>query len=375
MRLLSLSLVCSLVLSISGCSSLPVKREPAASGNSVTFFSTPEDLHRTWLNTINQAQSSILMEMFHLTDLEIVQALRAKPSQVQINLILDSGNLKDAGTEKIAQEILADRPNIHLYPSSGPPAGFTQTHTKSMVVDGTTALITSINLTGNAAAQRDYGVVSHDPDIISEMTLVFQADIQNSINAQSQQQPVRFTPNGVGQGNLIWSPINSEARLVDLIRQATRIPNGPQKFLYATVENLGDAPIENALSQAAQGGVQVRIIVPQCVLGSNGSRNYTFFPRLKNGVQYRVMAHPSSAQVQYMHGKMIILGDGHAYVGSVNYSKNSTHDNRELGIIFRDSDVTAQIKAIFDQDWAQAQDVPDPSILPTCPTDASDPTQ
>ena len=316
------------------------------------------------------------MEIFHLTDPKIVQALRAKGSEVQITLILDSGNLANAGTEKIKDAIIADRPNIKVYPSSGLPNGFSQTHTKAMIVDGKVALITSINLTSNATVQRDYGIQTKDAQIIQEMTEVFQADIQNSENAaQNTGGPVKYTPPGVGQAALIWSPVDSESRLVNLISESTQISNASDRSIDATVENLGDTAIEAALSDAAKNGVSVRIIVPQCVLGANGSRNYTLFSTLQNGVQYRVMPHPSSPTQPYMHGKMILLGTGHAYIGSVNYSENSTHKNRELGIIFSNQKVAQQMTKIFEQDWNQASVVNDPTDLPTCPTTTSNPSQ
>ena len=367
------------LLAATGCSGLPARgpaqTETPGTVDQVSFFSTPEDLHQTWLNKINGARKTIRMEMFHLTDPAIVQALRAKTSQVEIDLILDSGNLSDPGTDQIKNEILTDRPNIHAYPSSGGPDGFTQTHTKAMIVDGNVALITSINLTGNAPVQRDYGIETSNGKIISEMTDVFNADIRNSENAQNHQQPVRFTPEDVGQGDPIWSPVDSESRLVSLIEESVKIPDGPDRYLDATVENLGDVAIENALSDAAKNHVKVRIIVPQCVLGANGPRNYGFFQFLKNGVQYKVMPHPSSPHQPYMHGKMIVLGNGRAYVGSVNFSKNSTQGNRELGIIFTSRQVGKQIDDVFREDWLQAAEVPDPSDIPTCPTKTSDPSK
>jgi phosphatidylserine/phosphatidylglycerophosphate/cardiolipin synthase-like enzyme len=374
-----------LIFVISGCSSFnrtrvhnntgeidsAADREIADTSDPVLFFTTPKDLHQTWLRVIGKAQKSIFMEMFHLTDQAIVDALRAKSSQIEITLILDQGNLSDTPTA----QLLADRPNIHIYPSSGPPGGFTQTHTKAMVVDGTVALITSINLTNNASVQRDYGIETRDPGVIAEMISVFSADVQNSENAQNHADSVRFTPDGVGQGKLIWSPVGSENRLVSLIGESVNIPEGPNRYLYATVENLGDASIQNALSQASLAGVDIRIIVPECVLGANGPRNYGFFQYLKNGVHYRVMPHPSSNQKPYMHGKMMVLGNGRAYVGSVNYSKNSTQGNRELGIIFTNPTVSLQLRSVFNKDWKNAEVVTDPTDLPTCPTGTTSPTQ
>jgi phosphatidylserine/phosphatidylglycerophosphate/cardiolipin synthase-like enzyme len=371
-----LKTVVLLGLAVTACSSPPqATRSIADVSDEVSFFTTPKDLHRTWLRAIGKAQESVFMEMFHLTDEDVVKALRAKSQSVEITLILDSSNLSDPATEQVKEEILADRPNIRIYPSSGPPNGFVQTHTKAMVIDGTLALITSINLTNNANIQRDYGIETSDPEVISEMTKVFNDDITNSENAQNHTEPVRDTPKGVGLGKLIWSPEGSEGRLVSLIEESATIPEGPNRFLYATVENLGDVPIQNALSDVAKNGVDVRIIVPQCVLGKNGPRNYDFFKFLTGGVQYRVMPHPSSNHFPYMHGKMMVLGNGRTYIGSVNYSKNSTQGNRELGIIFSNFDVSLRVKSVFNKDWEKAQSVTNAADKPSCPTNSTSPAQ
>src|SRR3984957_2429376 len=66
----------------------------------VQFFSPPADMHETWKTAIAGAHSTIVMEMFHLTDQEIVSQL-LDLTNIDIALILDSGNLLDAGTAKI----------------------------------------------------------------------------------------------------------------------------------------------------------------------------------------------------------------------------------------------------------------------------------
>lgn len=112
MKTKSLKALVLLHLAVTGCSSLPSKeaenRTPSAAIDQLAFFYTPENMHETWLKTIGNAKTSILMEMFHLTDPAIMQALRDLSSTVSINLVLDSGNLKDASTAQIAIDITAD---------------------------------------------------------------------------------------------------------------------------------------------------------------------------------------------------------------------------------------------------------------------------
>ena len=72
------------------------------------------------------------------------------------------------------------------------------------------------------------------------------------------------------------------------------------------------------------------------------------------GVDVRMMPAPETADTPYMHSKMILVDGKLAYVGSVNFSVNSTTKARELGIIFANDAVAGQIHTVFDADWAHA---------------------
>src|ERR1700722_17046464 len=107
-RQLTFTVCLALELVLGGCASSP-SRTPSSTlpalrelNGSVRFFATPQDMHKTWKSAINQAKSKIVMEMFHLTDPQIVSLLRSKTG-LDITLILDSGNLADPATAKIAQ--------------------------------------------------------------------------------------------------------------------------------------------------------------------------------------------------------------------------------------------------------------------------------
>ena len=78
----------------------PLERAPAQTPpgqDALTLFYTPEDMHRTWLAAIDQAQTSIFMEMFHLTDMEVVNKLRAGGADAVPDVRMLARRLTDAG--------------------------------------------------------------------------------------------------------------------------------------------------------------------------------------------------------------------------------------------------------------------------------------
>jgi cardiolipin synthase A/B len=308
----------------------------------VTLFETPSaEGHEPWLDAIAGAKTSIEMTMFHITDPDVVSALASR-SSLDVRIIVDGASLTTAKFKTTFDQLASAGIEIR-----GSSPAFSITHEKAMVVDGKSAFITTMNLTKEAATTRDWGIVTTDAGVIAEMHRVFEADWTNAANGTGT------TPT-VTNANLLWSPVNSEHKLVDLIHSA-------KSTIVATVENLGDTAIQNALAAAAAKHIDVRIIVPECDINANPLVDYPPLATLSaSGVQAHVMPHPASVTTPYMHAKTLVV-DGHrAYVGSVNYSTNSTTKARELGVVVTNANVIDSLTTTFEADWAASHDAPNP---------------
>jgi cardiolipin synthase A/B len=207
----------------------------------------------------------------------------------------------------------------------------------------------------DASKNRDFGVITQDASVIAEWNSVFAADVNNSINQTSDTPPLSVPC-------LIWSPVSSESKLTSLIGSA-------KDTIIATVETISDQGVIDALSAAVNRNVNVRLITPQCIKGSEPLFNYPALNTLSsNGVSVRLMPYPSSTSTPYMHSKMILVDNTVAYVGSVNFSSNSIDNNRETGIIFINGEATQTISSLFESDWSKTVELP--ATPPTiCPTD------
>jgi cardiolipin synthase A/B len=294
---------------------------------------------------IASARSSIRMFMFHLTDKSMVRALEdAKARGVDVRLILDAKNLESKSSKKIADD-LKDH-EIVVTPST---PEFSITHAKAMVIDDRRAVIMSLNLTTLTPKTRDYAIATEDPAVVAEFRSVFEADVKNA-EARTRETPA------LSCSTLMWSPINSETKLVALIDSA-------KLTIIASSENLGDTAIDGALESAAARGVKTRVLAPLCDLNPNPLFNVPMIEEMdKDHVDARLMPGPSTPERPYIHAKMIIVDGARGYIGSVNFSENSTHKARELGIVFEDRAAISAISAAFDSDWSSA-------ILP--PTDTT----
>ena len=316
---------------ISGCSLFSSSPTPIVD-ELITYPSI--NGHHAFIKAINDAKKSIHLKMYHLTDEDVTSALiDAKKRNIELKIILDNESLNDQKYLKAFNTLKGL--GIDIRKSS---TCFSLTHEKSMTVDLKSTFITSINLTRTSAETRDFGVITSNKEIIKEVDDVFIADWNNSTSNTCTTPPLN-------SNFLIWSPVNAETKLLTLIRSA-------HETLEMTVENLGNAKVEQALTEMASRGIEIKLIVPQCDKNKNPFYNYPFIKILSRGnIQVRVMPHPSSVQYPYMHSKMILVDRSLAYVGSINFSNNSMLKARELGVVFNDEDAISKITKEFDRDW------------------------
>ena len=144
------------------------------------------------------------------------------------------------------------------------------THQKTVIIDGTKAVIMTANLTSRYyATSRDFLVVDTERADVSAITTVFNAD---------------FTAKTVRPrdgSDLVWSPTDSQDHLLGLI-------NGATSSLRIYSEEMGDRTVENALIRAAKRGVDVQV----CGENESGEYDSAFAMLARAGV--RISSGPRS---------------------------------------------------------------------------------
>lgn len=348
-RLLSVALLC---LALAGCGAAtdvssgpqpvttqPVTTQPSASAAPVRaggatglqVFVEPAAGESPVLHAIETAQRSVWVEVYLLTDRNVINALEdAAQRGVQVRVLLEL-NPYGAGTVS-PQETLQELQAAGVQ-AEGADSAYHYTHEKAIIVDGATLLILTANLTKSAlggssyADNREYGIVDSTAADVQEAMSIFQADWQ------------RTTPT-LSDPNLVVSPVNARSRILALIA-------GARATLLVEDEEMYDHQSEDALIAAAQRGVNVEVVLP-APSGTSGA-DPDVSRLLQGGVHVRYISNV------YMHAKMMVA-DGHmAFVGSENFSATSLDENRELGILIADQTVIATLTQTFQQDWSSAQ--------------------
>jgi cardiolipin synthase len=255
---------------------------------------------------ITSARQHLEMTMYELEDQPTEQLLAdAAGRGVTVRVILDhsfSGTKNDPANSFLSGHGVS----VHWAPTT-----YAITHQKTIVVDGRTAAVMTLNLTAQYyASSRDVAVLDHDPADIQAIEAVFDADFA------SQQVG---TPQG---DDLVWSPGQSASVLPALIGSA-------QHSLLVENEEMSDPDITDALAAAARRGVDVEV----CMTDSS-SWHPAFATLTAAGAH--VVTYAASAPL-YIHAKVIVVDAGspgaRVFAGSENFSRGSLERNRELGLV------------------------------------------
>ena len=199
----------------------------------------PDDTAKPLIDALDGARRSVNIRMFLFTDPDMVVAVKAAEQRgVKVRVMLNPQRRDGSAENEETRKALADS-GVEVRDSS--PA-FALTHQKSMVIDGETGYVESLNWeTRDLTQTRDYAVVTTDALEVSEMLRCFDADWTQT----------EFKPDP--KSRLIWCPNNGRARIAAFIDSA-------QHTLWLQNERYQDTVIIERLVRALARGVKVHIM-------------------------------------------------------------------------------------------------------------------
>ncbi len=300
---------------------------PTQGTQSLQLFVEPSAGETPILNGINNAQKSVWLEMYLMTDNNITQALENDAKRgLDVRVMLDPAPYGGGSPSATISALNAAGVKAQ---TSNP--SFTYTHEKGMIVDATTAYIMTTNFTNSAiltGKNREYGIIDSTPQDVQGSIDIFNADWNR-------------TAEHVTDPSLVISPDNSRNDFVAFI-------NNAKSSLIIEAEEMQDTTVEQAIASAAKRGVTVQVILPKAS-GSTDSNAAGIAVIKAGGAQVK-----EDSQL-YMHAKMMVADGTNAYVGSINISSNSFDNNRELGVLFTDASIISTLTQTFQNDWGVSQ--------------------
>lgn len=272
------------------------------------------------LNAIKQSKRSIDLALYGFTDKTFINALiNSKNNGKTIHVLLEPKPYK-AENENVRaiKKLLANHIDLQW-----PDKKFQLLHQKTFIFDRQTAIVMTFNLTNSSfKRERNFALLVTNPNEIQEIQQVFDADFahKNAITSQP---------------NLVWSPDNSREKVLQFIASAHR-----EIKIYA--QDITDYKMIGALAKAARQGKKVEILLS---LSPQKLQNRKLAYLTKAGVIIHNNHH------YYIHAKVILVDQQRALLGSINFTKSSLEDNRELSVITEDRKVIDELNKTFGEDW------------------------
>jgi phosphatidylserine/phosphatidylglycerophosphate/cardiolipin synthase-like enzyme len=288
------------------------------------------------VTAINGAQHSVYMTMYQIDNTAVINALVSrKQAGLDVQAILDSSSQSKSWNTPAYNTLSSAGVNVVWSSSS-----FTYTHEKTVIIDGQTAWIMTMNAnTSSPRYNREYLAIDTTASDVAEATAIFQADHANH----------SITPSGA----LVVANSNARADLVALIDSAQHTVDIEDEELSDTHSN----GIVDAIVQARSHGVAVRVVLAN---GSGDSTQASAVSQIKAAGGQVVVTGPTSsngtASNPYIHAKAIVVDCvsgtcAKAFVGSENLTAGSLGYNRELGVIFAEPSEVSKVESSIASDF------------------------
>lgn len=265
-------------------------------------------------------------------------------------------------------------------------------HAKYMVVDQARVYVTSENISpstlpkSESIGNRGWHVFIEDKALVKSITTLFKSDSNpkeadivdlrtdafppspGTAKPPKADKPRNQDSFSRGKGTavaeeIITSP-GSDKGLVELIESATESVEVEFASLPSSWKVDGkfiSNPVFQALLDAAKRKITVRLLLnddeawgPLPVLRRQNLRAACFAQRIASGYKLPLTAKiidVNATELTYIHNKGMIIDNERVLISSINGTRNSMKNNRELGVVLDSPDAADYYGSVFDFDW------------------------
>lgn len=262
------------------------------------FVFAPEQRASTVLDVIRSARSRLILSLFRCDDFTILDALaEALQRGVEVSVVVTP---RAKGWTRRLNELwsVLEGMGTVLCRYADPVVKY---HAKYIVADDGPALVASLNFTRKCFTRTcDFIVTTYDPSVVGGLTRLFRADSRG---------PAASLPPRLGS-RLIVGPENARRDLTRLIRGASR-------QIRIIDPKLTDPAVLDLLDEKRAAGVAVTVLDRKSV------------------GEYEA------------HGRMVLVDDAVAVIGSLSLSALSLDFRREVALVVRDPPCVEQMNRLF----------------------------
>lgn len=321
----------------------------------ITPYQGCEDILKTQIDMMQQAQKSIKVEMYSLTRPEMIDVLceRAKEG-LDVKVVVDSRYHSMPSSLLKRKEILDKMTMSGVKVVEDPGESIFCNHIKNLIIDDASAFIGGLNWSEWSDETQDYGIKFNAGKVSDTIGMSFKNDWQisggssYSLNLTEKEGtkggvPVKICKTNPDERN-IYTPMND---ILTNIKEA-------QTSINAELFSLSHKPAISRLIEAAKRGVDVRIILFKNIYETNETERAGVEELRNNGAKVKFF---NSDKYKTLHAKMATFDGQEVSVGSANWTFGGLNSNRELNVNVVDKDTTAFFNTKFDSDWLKAEEI------------------
>lgn len=331
-------------------------------GNQVELLENGEAYFPAVFDAIRKARHEVLLETFIIFEdkvgLELATVLKeAALRGVRVDVMIDGFGSADLSASFV-EPLLAGGVRMRTFDPSFRIFGLRinllrRMHRKLVVVDGRLALVGGINYSADhladfgAMAKQDYAVQLQGP-IVDEIRRFALGAIQRSPLSlpDARTRPCLPAPAPAGDAQAIFIRRDNHEHRNDIERHyRAAIRSARKRVLIANAYFFPGYRLLHELRRAARRGVQVQLILqgePDVPIARSAA-TLLYEHLLHDGVQIHEYCE------RPMHGKVAVVDDDWATVGSSNLDPLSLSLNLEANVVIRDADFAATLAGRLEQ--------------------------
>ena len=362
-----------------------------AEGEHFVIESVPDDVDlnhpyipqtaEAWIAGLETAEESIKAGLFYIqewvhgeTNLDRVldKIVEMSREGVEVEILTDTAITKPPA-------YLDEEENIEVrYSAYGEHSGGVM-HAKYFIVDEELVYLGSANFDWRSLEHiREVGLAINEPEIAADLNDIFEVDWQFA-GDRGDEFWEEYTPfqgktpyheitgetfsfSGEREIKLTASPPQSTPPGVMRSDEALiKMINTAENYLYMDIYEYDNwdfyagkywDELDRAIRRAEVRGVDVRILVPDWVLGGS-SEKYLKSLAVLDGVEVKVMSLPQSEEWGFIpfarttHPKLVIIDGDMAWLGSTNLSYNYFNSTRDIDAVTRQAGVVDNLRTFF----------------------------
>jgi len=273
------------------------------------------------VDRINSANNRVYVEVYIFTEKRLRRALKnAFVRWVDVKVLLEKNvymapSLNNKTYNKLKNVWIDVRySNTHNYSLN---------HTKMMIIDDDVIISTWNYSYSSFRNNREFFLFLENNDYFLEVFLeIFNNDFEWNKFLHSKNE-------------LILSPYNTRYKFNTLL-------NSAKESIKIYSLNFSDTKIKDLLINKAK-DVDIYIIFPSLDKVSNNEKSIDEL--ISNWVWVRYLSSPSN------HAKAILVDDKYLYIWSVNFSRFSIEENREIWLLIKNKDIIWKFLEVFNKDF------------------------